>query len=134
MLVALLSGKVIYLREEKASQFVPTSSVGIFVAQGDEGLKERIMLSHEVDLWICKISSSTPFIYIPSFFNTITSLSRKKNLNFLLNVCFANSGSRRPRCLSGCSFRKWPAVKAAGEHVGKGIEKLSISTGTQGHF
>lgn len=87
--MAFLSGKVIYLREEKASQFVPTSSVGIFVAQGDKGHKERILLSHEVDLWICKISSSTPFIYIPSFFNTIISLSGKKNLNFLLNMCFA---------------------------------------------
>lgn len=132
--MALLSGQVIYLREEKASEFVPTLSVGIFVAQGEEGHKERIMLSHEVDLWISKISSFTPFIYIPSFFNTIISLSRKKNLNFLLNVYFANSGSRRPLCLSGCSFRKWPAVKAAGEHVGRGIEKLSISMVTQGHF
>lgn len=50
--MALASCEVIYLREEKISKFVPclfTWSLGIFVAQGVEGHRERIVLSREVD-------------------------------------------------------------------------------------
>lgn len=48
MVVALPSYKVIYLREEKANEFVPRLSLGIFAAQDEEKSEERIMLSHGV--------------------------------------------------------------------------------------
>lgn len=42
--------QLIYPRNKKASEFVSQWNPGIFVAQHEEGYKERAMHSHGVDL------------------------------------------------------------------------------------